>query len=355
MAHNIMNNRNMAYNQANGVPWHGLGTAISDPSDIIRCQREAGLDWEVTVSPAYYRDPESGKGTKAEGYSFVLGPDGTIFQAVTGRYQAIQNSDIIQLFDDYCKAGKMTIETLGALGNGNVIWCLAKYSDEYKVGNDIHQDYALLTSSHDGSIAFLAKLTNIRVVCQNTLSFSLRAEGNTHKIKHTTNWKDKVGGMKDLFKIYSQTSDSVRAKLNDYGELVLDESEIPVVSDLVTRFKGRVVLDAILRSEQKSVSSEYILDSIIENMSIDADVKKTIGDPDSMNRLGKAIVQTWYEDSTMPEEKDTAYGMVQAVTRHLDHYAGRGTDSRLQSSWYGSYANIKDTTVTVLDRILAVS
>jgi phage/plasmid-like protein (TIGR03299 family) len=70
--------------------------------------------------------------------------------------------------------GKCVYHTGGYLGNGEVVWLLARLPGEIRIrGNDVVEPYMLFTNSHDGSIAIDFRLTTIRVVCQNTLNLAL--------------------------------------------------------------------------------------------------------------------------------------------------------------------------------------
>ena len=44
----------MAY--AGDLPWHGLGTQVSDDITTDGMMKAAGLDWSVTKQPMYYMD-----------------------------------------------------------------------------------------------------------------------------------------------------------------------------------------------------------------------------------------------------------------------------------------------------------
>lgn len=53
--------------------------------------------------------------------------------------------------------------------------------------------FILVCNSHDGSIAFRALNTSIRVVCQNTLTLALRSAGpDSISIKHTESIHDRL-------------------------------------------------------------------------------------------------------------------------------------------------------------------
>lgn len=348
MAHRIMNNRNMAFSGA--TPWHGLGKQITDPTNVDLCLQEAGLDWTVRLEDAYWKTPE-GKGRKIPNLFHVMGQNDTVYQTVSERYHVIQNSDILEMFRDYAEKGHLTIETLGALNNGNIVWALAKYGDSYKVGADIHNSYALLSTSHDGSLAFSGKMTDVRVVCNNTLQMASPKTGAT-KTKHTANWRENSNGIKDALKIQDQQVREHRMKLEEYFDTKVTRSETPVIVDLVTRFKGAALVKAITEVGSMEVDKGNVLDAIVDRMNLDADVKKTVGNLSDMDRLGKAILDVYINDDTMPANKTNGYGVLQAVTRQLDHFAGYNADSRMRSAQFGGYAKVKQQTVSLIDTIV---
>ena len=357
MAHQIMNNKAMAY--TGETPWHKLGTVISDPSNVNTCLQEAGLDWNVRIEDAFYQSGE-GKFRRAKGkycVYFVMGPQDQVFQTVTERYMPIQNSDIVEMFRQYCEAGQLTMETLGALNEGNIVWALAKYGEDYKIGKDVHSSYALLSTSHDGSLAFSGKMTDVRVVCNNTLRMAAPKTGST-KVRHTANWSNNKERIAVALKLQEETVKANKMKLADYFGATITKSETPVVVDLVTRFRGAELVKAITEVSAMKVERGNVLEAIVEKTVADADVRKTVGEfksEEGMNRLGKAILDVFINDATMPESKNNAYGVMNAVTRQLDHFAGQNADSRLRSAWFGNYGRMKEDAVMLLDAIVAAS
>ncbi len=72
----------------------------------------------------------------------------------------------------------------GYLGNGEVVWLLARLPAEIKIAeDDVVEPYMLFTNSHDGSIAVDFRLTTVRVVCQNTLSLALHRRKGSEVFK----------------------------------------------------------------------------------------------------------------------------------------------------------------------------
>ncbi len=54
---------------------------------------------------------------------------------VGSRYKVIQNHDAFTVFDEFVKAGQMTMETAGSFGNGQHIWGLAKTGHGFDLAN----------------------------------------------------------------------------------------------------------------------------------------------------------------------------------------------------------------------------
>ena len=68
---------------------------------------------------------------------------------------------------------------------------MAKYDGDLTINGDVHKQYLLLVSSHDGSYSLMVQWVTVRVVCANTLSMALSGAKNQVKIRHTSQWEGK--------------------------------------------------------------------------------------------------------------------------------------------------------------------
>lgn len=106
-------------------------------------------------------------------------------------------------------------------------------------------------------------------------------------------------------------------------ERVVNESQAKLSADSATKLANGSLLDSIV--------SGYDLARVLRNE----------GDH---NKAGREILSAlvYGPGADMDSAKGTAWGYVNAVSYYTDHIAGNDAQARLQSSWFGHYADIKD-------------
>ena len=160
------------------IPWHGEGLSLAQPATVEEALRAGALDWKVgEVKMQTCDDPPSPilKRKAMVRLDRVAGDEHRVVGVVHRDFRPLQNRDGALLFDAIFGKGKAVYHTGGYLGNGEVVWLLAKLDRPMRIANpqDVVEPYALFSNSHDGSLAFSISLTTIRVVCQNTLRMAL--------------------------------------------------------------------------------------------------------------------------------------------------------------------------------------
>lgn len=180
MAHEIefINGKaQMAY--VGEVPWHGLGVQVGDNLTPQEMMRAAGLDWTVERHPLFTvvgKDTIGVAGKKA----LVRSSDNQVLDVVGDQWIPVQNEEAFEFFDEYVKAGGMSMHTAGSLKDGQIIWGLAKVNDSFSLfgGKDQVDSYLLLSNPHNYGRGVDVRFTPIRVVCNNTLSMSLQGKAS---------------------------------------------------------------------------------------------------------------------------------------------------------------------------------
>lgn len=204
MAHEIetFEDGTAAFFSAREVPWHRLGTVTDGALTVQEALKVAQLDWTVYKSDDPVQVP-------------VLTPNGVQMVDYPGRYMTyrdhpklglqglgvvgevytvIQNEEAFDFLNALADESGATIETAGSLLGGSQVFVTMKMPNSIVVAGaqDQVDFYLMATTSHDGSLAFTAAVTPIRVVCKNTQRLALGSAQSTWRLKHTTNVVGKV-------------------------------------------------------------------------------------------------------------------------------------------------------------------
>lgn len=164
------------------VPWHGLGTVLRQYPNTMEAMKIARLDWSVEKAPLKTTD-----GVHVEGYYAIRRRDlkQHILGVVTEDYEVVQNAEAFAIGDLLLGEGMGRVETAGSLRQCRTVWMLFRLSgEEAVIGNDTVETYLLATTSHDGTQALTWMPTNVRVVCNNTLSWALSDRRRAYRFVH---------------------------------------------------------------------------------------------------------------------------------------------------------------------------
>lgn len=362
------------------TPWHDLGQRLTEASTIEEWTVQAGLKWDALVAPAQFIRAD---GTMGNTDSRVIyrSDTGAALSVMGSAYVPHQPAQIMQFFAGIAERHNVRMHTAGALHGGRVLWALARNSKVAEVvkGDKIAR-FLLLSTSLDGTQRTEARWTSVRVVCANTLGMA-RATAADHSQSHRSafdlaaaqdamgvsadGWDEHVATMagladrrctlgeaRDILRtifgnpvkrgrgpsVATQAMQAIQsAKLAakpatapaapadaDSFAALLQRPAAPFVSDAdaVDQSDGRGELARLLASgaerEQKSVARVLAL----------------------FNGEGRG--------ATHPGVAGTRWGLLNAVTEHLDHEAGRDQNARLASAWFGKGDAAKQSALAAL-------
>ena len=162
-------------------PWHGIGTVVEDAPTSDEAIKIAKLDWKIEQVPVM------ANGVEIPNYfANVRSDTNQALGVVRGRYKVVQNTEAFDFVDGIIenKDVECRYETAGSLFNGRKIFLLVKLPNKELLGDDV-ENYLFFTNSHDGSSALTAGITNVRVVCNNTLQMALKGAQRTWTCRHT--------------------------------------------------------------------------------------------------------------------------------------------------------------------------
>lgn len=210
MAHGLMDYDWMV--SAKERPWHGIGTVVEDAPTSDEAIKLAKLDWDVVQVPVM------ANGVEIPNYFCNMRDDVNLpLGIVKGRYKIVQNNEAFDFVDNIIGNDEIEChyETAGSLFNGKKIFLLVKLPNKNILGDDV-ENYLFFTNSHDGSSALTAGLTNVRVVCNNTLQMALKGAHRTWNCRHTesiTNKKQQAQEALGLAVKYIDTMEETAEKM----------------------------------------------------------------------------------------------------------------------------------------------
>lgn len=330
MAHDIAMNINgkMMTFTAGALPWHNLGQNVKDAQTWSEAIKLAQLDWQVIDAPLYTNWAKSGL-IPVNGFKAVVRADTKDVLGVHGMdYRIFQNSDAFKFADGLIEEGAL-FESAGGLGHGERIWCLARIPQaDFTVGAfDTHQTFLLVATSHDGSLAFTSTLTDVRVVCNNTLTAALgstnaKADGKL-KVRHTSRGYDKLNQAQQLIQGTIQSAESLKDKLRKLAHAPLTRETLTAIVDRL-----------FPKPTDENVSTtrrDRMLSSVLAKFEAN-------------------------DRNYFPEQRGTAYALLNAITDHTDHERGtrRPDDTvsegsaRAESALFGSGAKLKSQALQVI-------
>lgn len=307
MSHKV---ESMAY--VNEKPWHGLGAELKGNPSAMEIYAAAGLDWKVNKVPLKLET-----GEEVPNWSMLVRSSDKRQFGICGKdYVPTQNDEVFNFFERFCKAGKLKMETAGALEGGRRVWGLAKVGDGFSVQKtDDVSNYLLLSSPHIYGHSLRLLYTPIRVVCWNTLTQALRASASD-----------------DVFRMIHSVSFE--------GDIV--KSAERLVNSALTKSKT-FQETANLLSNKKAADGHilsYLVQVLAARSTIEAsDVKKVDDLPRNCKQVYDLIGTQPGHD--LKSSMGTWWGVFNAVTFYFDHLYGKSQDNRLNQAWFGHTAALK--------------
>jgi len=330
MAHEV---QTMAY--VGETPWHGLGNELTPNQPIEVWAKQAGMDWRIESSDvSYYANHAAG------GKLIMPFPDNKVLyrsdtleplSVVSQRYQEVQPSEILEFYRDLTEQADFELETAGVLKGGRKFWALAKTGQSTALkGKDVSNGYILLATACDGTLATTAQFTSIRVVCNNTLAISLADKsGGVVKVPHSTVF--------DADKVKNQLGISIN-QWNEHMYQMKQLTERRITQAQATNYLNRLFND---------------VDDTLIMFPTNNKTQKAVPNAKAMNQI-MTMFNGQGRGADLDSARDTAYGLLCAVTEFVDHERrAMSTDHRLDSAWFGTGANLKQKGLEEAMRLIA--
>ena len=297
------------------TPWHGLGTQVDNVLTAEEALVAGGLNWDVEKVPAWDALPD-GTFVQVPGRFHVRRTeDNKILGAVGGDYNPIQNREAFEFFDTLVDSGEAKYETAGSLFGGKKIWLTAKVGSDFQVCGEDYTGYLLISTSHDGSRAFTAATTFIRVVCNNTETMAMNGAKTKWTLHHKSTLTGKAQEARETLQMTHKAMDAFDAEVQAMMQIQVDADAFKKI------IEGEDFLPKQKRQKEKNVEQ---LMQIFEN-------EPTIKDTDIAG---------------------TGWGAFNAVTFWLDHgLAVRSAEARMTKLTEGLGYSIRNK---MRDRVKAL-
>jgi phage/plasmid-like protein (TIGR03299 family) len=297
--------------------WHGLGQILEAGQSIDVWAKAAGLTHTVERSAVQFQDHEGSfaafPGKDVLYRSDTFAPLGV----VSNEYNIVQPADVLDFFARLAENNHFELESAGCLSGGKRIWAMAKVNDGATIINqDVVKPYVLLATSYDGTLATTARFTSVRVVCSNTLGYASAESGDTVRINHSKAFSAKDAAL------------DLGIALNGFDKFLIE-------SRLLAK---------------KQVNETFAVHFLKTLLPVSIDVKTKEVQPVEKTKAFKSIMALFKGNALgneFIEAEGTAWGLLNAVTEHVDH------GLNMNAAWFGYGNTLKNKARGLLMDVVA--
>lgn len=294
--------------------WHGLGARLNDDASLEEWIAAAGYDFEIVSVPVQFTPigsewPVPFDGKAVHYHSITREP----LAIATEQFKIVQPRDVMAFFRKAIEECNCKMETAAILRGGRKYFALAETARKATIAGSEHKQYLLLATACDGTLATHAELTNVRVVCENTL-------------REATNQKNA-----DRVKIKHSTTFDAGATLNRLGMLDFDASFEQNVLQLESLAATRIAMP-----EVRKFYAELLSPGRAEEFIADEAKGKKVRAIRGLDDLCKSYL------TGVGACPGTMYGALQGVTFYIDHVRGQNRDTAAWSALFDQGARVKD-------------
>lgn len=299
--------------------WHRLGTVVEDLMTVPEALELAQLSgWDVRKEPLtimvdgeQFTLPDQFVNTRVSPHTNEREP----LAIVGNRYKPVQNEEVFALGDGLLDMGGAQVDTAGALDGGCTVFGTFLLPDSIVIDEQGIADrvdrYLLVASSHDGTMQTTAGITNVRVVCQNTLTISLKGMTNKYKVRHTKNAESSLIEARNTLKMAYEYNEQFEAEAKSLFETPADSNTF---DSIIEAAFGERPDDDIVATDDGDTKNK-------------AQSRQTRWD----NR--RDVLHEIRRGETVKGIRDTAWGAFNAIEEYFDYYRQtRGDDTNLYTA-----------------------
>jgi len=307
-----------AFLETDGPAWHNKGQAVPANSDFEAWLQASNMgNWQINSAMALFYDAEAEDVVACPSRKILYRSDNKKFLADVGsNYNIVQPRETAGFINDLVKQLNFEMATMGVLFDGRRFWAQANIGQSVHIlGKDRVDGKLLIATSCDGTMATTIQYTNTRVVCNNTLRMALGENRNYVKINHGG-----VFNAEDAKVQLGLTSDS----MVEWGRLATEMAKYRLSQEDALLYLTKVLDPALFRAADNQVEEEEF--DPFKNKSI-----RSTFDLFNGGAMGSDVAP------------DTLWQALNSVTEYADHgRLTRSDDARIDSAYFGTFANVKD-------------
>lgn len=224
----IINNQNVALENINEFaqsPVEGVNSEIRSKSDLYD---KLGLDFEVE---AVNLSDLTGDDKFGRFYGIKNTRSGDIYSIVGKKYTPIQNSELIDAFDEVRQMYGGEYSAAGVMRGGSRIWVQATLPKKYtfnmpgRDGDEINSMITMLIG-HDGIVSNVIYPNSKRGFCNNQFVSLLQESTRDLRIQHFSNYEKKIDMVRGLFHKNMDKLSSMYKSFSDLDSQVISKEEL---------------------------------------------------------------------------------------------------------------------------------
>ena len=271
--------------------------------------KDAELDWQVVPRPVEYRDTKGRRHMFTNRSVLTRSDNGLPLSVVSKKFKVVQPAQIIELFGQMSDEFGFKVELAGQANYGRRFWAMAKTPFELK-GSDKVGGYMLWVTGVDRTLSTQGVFTALRASCANMLARMVaqgQKSGAFVRVPHHTEWKQ--------------------------GEVVKKLTEMDA--------EWKQFASEVDKLKHKKVTAAKAEKFLLELSYPKLDILPKVNELKD-NSVGKRLIETYNTGVGQRDIKGTAWGLVNAVSRFVDHESkAQSGESRIARGWIGDGMRLK--------------
>lgn len=265
------------------APWALLSKPATGLMTAAEAIEAGGLDWNVEPRSLFVSLPGDKRVKIKDRRAIVRDSDDAVLGIVSDKYVTFQNRDAFGFADNLVQSGAAQFDSTFSVRHGKVVGLVMKLPEQIMVGGeDAHDMYTVLRTSHDGSKAVQVAITPIRLACTNQVAFAIKNAKHKWSMQHTSTLEGKLQEARETLQLSWSYAE-------EFQKAAEDLMRIQVTND-----KFHEIIADLLPVRPKT-------DEVIES------------------------IESFYRESPTNGYNGTAWGALNAVTEYFEH--GRETRS----------------------------